>query len=201
MYGAEQLASRQSSLTAPIHPPERVIRPPELHHSKGRYRARFPLTGVSHLPGIIMKPLKLFKIAFVTLTTGLLLNQSSFAETPKLEINSEFDQDPLELSGLSGGSVKSNCGNIDTAPNSIMQLTEPLPYLRLTVKSEGQPTLLINGPGGRICVLADSYSGGKAEFSGYWQEGKYSLYIGDLTQPQQKFNYTLTISLKKAIPK
>jgi hypothetical protein len=25
-------------LTAPVHPPERVTGPPELHHSKGRYR-------------------------------------------------------------------------------------------------------------------------------------------------------------------
>jgi hypothetical protein len=25
-------------LTAPIHPPERVTGPPELHHSEGRYR-------------------------------------------------------------------------------------------------------------------------------------------------------------------
>ena len=26
-------------LTAPVHPPERVTGPPELHHSKGRYLA------------------------------------------------------------------------------------------------------------------------------------------------------------------
>ena len=26
-------------LTAPVHPPERVTGPPELHHSKGRHRA------------------------------------------------------------------------------------------------------------------------------------------------------------------
>jgi hypothetical protein len=25
-------------LTAPVHPPERVTGPPELHHSEGRYR-------------------------------------------------------------------------------------------------------------------------------------------------------------------
>ncbi|MDB9308111.1 hypothetical protein PN471_05540 [Aphanizomenon sp. CS-733/32] len=146
-----------------------------------------------------MKPLKLFKIAFVALTTGLLLNQSSFAKTPQLEINSEFDQDPLVLNGTSGGSVKSNCGNINTAPNQIIQVTEPLPYLRLTVESKGQPTLLIDGPGGRFCVLADSYSGGKAEFSGYWQPGKYLLYMGDLSQ--NRFNYTLAISQQKQVPK
>jgi hypothetical protein len=26
-------------LTAPVHPPERVTGPPELHHSEGRYRS------------------------------------------------------------------------------------------------------------------------------------------------------------------
>jgi mRNA interferase MazF len=28
-------------LTAPVHPPERVTGPPELHHSKGRYRKQY----------------------------------------------------------------------------------------------------------------------------------------------------------------
>jgi hypothetical protein len=30
-------------LTAPVHPPERVTGPPELHHSKGRYHLREPV--------------------------------------------------------------------------------------------------------------------------------------------------------------
>jgi hypothetical protein len=142
-----------------------------------------------------MKTLSLVTIASLALTMGLLLNQSSFAKTPQLEINSKFDKDPLVLNGTSGGGVKSNCGNINTAPNQIIEVTEPLPYLRLTVESQGQPTLLIDGPGGRFCMLADSYSGGKAEFSGYWQPGKYLLYMGDLSQ--DRFNYTLTISQQK----
>jgi hypothetical protein len=33
-------------LTAPVHPPERVTGPPELHHSKGRYHIQ-PSSGVS----------------------------------------------------------------------------------------------------------------------------------------------------------
>jgi hypothetical protein len=40
MNGAEESASRQSPLTAPVHPPIRVTGPPELHHSKGRYPGR-----------------------------------------------------------------------------------------------------------------------------------------------------------------
>lgn len=31
-------------LTAPVHPPERVTGPPELHHSEGRYLQEAPIT-------------------------------------------------------------------------------------------------------------------------------------------------------------
>jgi hypothetical protein len=37
MNGAEQSAPDSHPLTAPVHPPERVTGPPELHHSEGRY--------------------------------------------------------------------------------------------------------------------------------------------------------------------
>lgn len=42
MNGAAHSASKQSSLTAPVHPPKRVTGPPELHHSEGRYPPRQP---------------------------------------------------------------------------------------------------------------------------------------------------------------
>jgi len=142
-----------------------------------------------------MKTLKLFTIASVAFTIGLLLNQSSFAGTPQTVINSTLDLDPLILTGAAGGSVKSNCGNINTAPNQVIEVRQPLPYLRLTAVSKGQPTLLISGPGGRFCVLADSDSGGNAELSGYWQPGKYLVYVGELSL--NKYNYTLSISQQK----
>ncbi|XHR85028.1 MAG: hypothetical protein ACFKPT_12400 [Gloeotrichia echinulata GP01] len=141
-----------------------------------------------------MKTPRLFTVVAAALAMSLVLTKAQ-AKTPQIEINSQFNQDPLILNGTSAGGVKGNCGNINTAPNQIIEITEPLPYLRLTVESERQPTLLISGPGGRFCVLADSYSGGKAELSGYWQPGKYLLYIGyigDLSP--DKFNYTLSIS-------
>ncbi|MTJ48411.1 hypothetical protein [Dolichospermum sp. UHCC 0259] len=142
-----------------------------------------------------MKTLKLFTIASVALTMGLLLNQSSFAGTPTTIIDSTLASEPLILKGKSGGSVKSNCGNINTAPNQIIEVTEPLPYLRLTAATEGQPTLLIDGPGGRFCVLADSNSGGNPELSGYWQPGKYSVYVGELAL--KNYSYTLVVSKQK----
>ncbi|WP_193195287.1 hypothetical protein [Nostoc sp. MG11] len=142
-----------------------------------------------------MKTLRLFKFVPAALTMSLVLTKAGFAQTPQIQINQNLQPDPLILNGQSGGSVKSNCGNITAAPNQVIQVTESLPYLRLTVESKGQPTLLIDGPGGRFCVLADSYSGGKLELSGYWQPGKYLLFVGDLSQ--QQHSYTLSISQQK----
>jgi hypothetical protein len=146
-----------------------------------------------------MKTPRLFTIASVAVTISLLLNQSSFAETPITTIDSTLKLDPLILKGIAGGSVKSNCGNIDTAPNQIIQVREPLPYLRLTAATEGKPTLLIDGPGGRFCVIGDSNSGGKPELSGYWQPGKYLVYVGELSP--KNYNYTLAISQQKQVLK
>ncbi|MEH2036253.1 hypothetical protein [Nostoc sp.] len=141
-----------------------------------------------------MKTLRLLAIIPTALAMSLVFTEANLAQTPTIQINRNSQPEPLILNGKSGGSVKSNCGNITTEPNQVIQVTESLPYLRLTVESKGKPTLLIDGPGGRFCVLADSYSGGKSELSGYWQAGKYSLYVGELS-PQQ-YTYTLSISQK-----
>ncbi len=141
-----------------------------------------------------MKTLRLLKIVPAALAMSLVFTEANLAQTPTIQINRSFQPDPLILKGKSGGTVKSNCGNITTEPNQVIQVTESLPYLRLTVESQGKPTLLIDGPGGRFCVMADSYSGGKPELSGYWQAGKYSLYVGELSQ--RDYSYTVSISQK-----
>ncbi|MEH2320500.1 hypothetical protein [Nostoc sp.] len=141
-----------------------------------------------------MKTLRLLAIVPTALAMSLVFTEANLAQTPEIKINRNFQPDPLILNGKSGGTVKSNCGNITTEPNQVIQVTESLPYLRLTVESQGKPTLLIDGPGGRFCVLADSYSGGKSEQSGYWQAGKYSLYVGELSK--REYSYTLSISQK-----
>jgi hypothetical protein len=142
-----------------------------------------------------MNTLRLFTVVPAALAMSLVFAEANFAETPSIEIHPKLQSEPLILSGKSGGSVQSDCGNISAAPNQVIHVTESLPYLRLTVESPGKPTLLIDGPGGRFCVLADSYSGGEPEMSGYWQAGNYSLYVGDLTQGE--YNYTLSISQQK----
>lgn len=121
------------------------------------------------------------------------------AEAQIVQIAPNFQPDPLVVSGTSGGGQSSDCGNIAATPNQVIQVTKSLPYLRLSVKSAGQPTLLINGPAGRFCVLADSYSKGKPEISGFWQAGSYSIHVGD--RAQGKHPYTLSISQSKGVQK
>lgn len=130
----------------------------------------------------------------IALAVSLAVTAASLAEAPVVRITPNLDPDPLVVSGTSGGEKSSDCGNIAAAPNHVVQVTEALPYLRLSVQSAGQPTLMIDGPGGHFCVLADSYSQGNAEISGYWKAGKYSLYVGDRAQGQHP--YTLSISEK-----
>ncbi len=122
-----------------------------------------------------------------------LLSQPVTAET--LQIDSKLKTDPFTVTGQSGGKVSSNCGNIPASPHHVLQLKKSLPYLRITVDSENKPTLLIDGPGGKFCVLPDAYSGSKPEISGFFQEGKYNLYIGQLISGNP--DYTLFISQQK----
>jgi len=142
-----------------------------------------------------MKTLSLLKVVPVAVVLSMVIIQPNWAEVPSIPIPTKLQSDPLVLRGKSGGTVRGNCGNISAAPNQIIQVTQSMPYLRLSVDSPGQPTLLIEGPGGRFCVLADTYSGNKPELSGYFQAGKYSLYIGELSQGE--YDYTLSISQQK----
>ncbi|MBD2194924.1 MULTISPECIES: hypothetical protein [Calothrix] len=138
-----------------------------------------------------MKTHQLFTVVPAALAMSLVLSDANLAQTPANIISANLSSDPVVLNGKSDAAVKSNCGNIPTKPSQVIQVPKSLPYLRVTVESKGQPTLLIDGPGGKFCVLADS-SEGKAELAGYWQSGQYSFYVGDVSQRQ--VNYTLSIS-------
>ncbi|AFZ60109.1 hypothetical protein H6G54_08965 [Anabaena cylindrica FACHB-243] len=143
-----------------------------------------------------MKTLKLLTLVSTTLAMCLVFNQANLAQTPVIQVNNKPQTDPMVVNGMSGGTVKTNCGNITTKPSQVIQVKESLPYLRLTVESQGKPTLFIDGPGGKFCVLADSYSeNNKPELAGFWQAGQYLLYIGDLSPEQHP--YALSISQKR----
>lgn len=132
-----------------------------------------------------------------TLTRGLLVPAaaaaflavssavSSHAQVVPLASNFQPDPNPI-ASGTSGGATSSDCGFIAAAPNQVIQLSEPFPYLRFRVQGGGQPTLLIEGPGGRFCGLAEP------EISGFWQPGSYNIYVGDRAQGQHAYTLSVT---------
>lgn len=135
-------------------------------------------------------------LVFTSVAVSFAVPVGTFAQESVVKITPKSEPDPLVVRGTSGGAKSSDCGNIAGNPNQIIQVTESLPYLRLQVQSEGQPTLLVEGPGGRrFCVLADTNAGERPEISGYWEEGQYSLFVGD--RAQGKHPYTLSISQKK----
>lgn len=142
-----------------------------------------------------MKTITNWLVVPTALAMSLAITGTSLAEETVVTINPKFQPDPLVVRGTSGGQKSSDCGNIAATPNQVIQVTESLPYLHLGVQSAGQPTLLIQGPAGRFCVLADRLSGGNPDISGYWEAGRYSIYVGDRAQGQHP--YTLSISQKK----
>jgi hypothetical protein len=119
---------------------------------------------------------------------------AAWAQSRNLEIKPGFASDPIELRGASGGTqLTPDCGKIAKTPNHIINMSQDFPYLRLSVRSAGNPTLLIIEPGGRrSCILADSFSQGAIQSSGYWKRGPYQIHIGDRSGTSH--NYTLSIT-------
>ncbi len=124
---------------------------------------------------------------------GIILATSSLALSDTLTIAPNFQPDPITITGNSGGTVPTDdCGFIAKTPNQVLEVTKNISFLRFTVQSKANVTLLIEGPKGRFCILEDG-SGGKIEFPGYGDQGTYSIYIGDR---QGQHPFTLSISQK-----
>ncbi len=100
---------------------------------------------------------------------------------------------PISVTGQSGGTQSSSCGYIASTPNQVVRVTEAFTSLRFKVESGGQPTLMITNSAGRSqCVMADSFSGGTIEIPGIWDQGPYSVFVGD--RGGNSHTYTLTIT-------
>ncbi|MDY6784252.1 MAG: hypothetical protein SW833_17180 [Cyanobacteriota bacterium] len=98
----------------------------------------------------------------------------------------------ITLSGQSGGAVGTpDCGQISATPNHILNVSERIGSMKVSVQSANpQATLLIDGPGGRFCAVA---AGNKLpEIPGLWMPGQYRVYVGNLGGDRSP--YTLSIS-------
>lgn len=102
---------------------------------------------------------------------------------------------PITTQGQSGGNVNSNdCGFVPSQPQEVINITSRLNYMQMSVSSQGgNPTLLIEGPDGRFCILANS--GEQASLSGVWMPGTYKVYVGD--EQGETHQYTLRLSTQQ----
>ncbi len=101
--------------------------------------------------------------------------------------------EPLEMTGQTGGSDPSACGNINRGDGKTIRVTESFASLRFEVESEGDYTLLITGPNGfRECVFANNYDGGMIQAPGLLDQGQYEIFVGD--RSGESHPYTLLIS-------
>lgn len=138
-----------------------------------------------------MKTLKYWMVAPTAL--AMLLSSAAGAFSQAVQIAPGFKPDPLIVNGTSGGSVQSQgCGTIRNKPNHVLTLTNNFNYLRIDVQGAGQPTLLIQSPNGTSCVPADNFSGGKIQAPGFWEQGSYSIFIGDLAGGQHPYTLSIT---------
>lgn len=132
----------------------------------------------------------------VPATLAMLLTSTGVVRSQPVQLAPGFAPDPLVVTGTSGGSQASqSCGMIGATPNHVINLSANFNYLRFSVQSAGQPTLLIQGPNGSSCVQADSFSKGTIQLPGYWEKGTYSVYVGDRAGGHN--SYTLSVTQKR----
>lgn len=138
-----------------------------------------------------MKP-KLYQRIGTAIALVLVSAIAPTARAETIQIQPQFSPDPMVVEGRSGGATASECGYLGDTPNHVLEVGADLPYLRIAVEGTNNLSLLIDGPGGRFCVLADSYTEQGPEMSGLWTQGTYQIYIGD--RAGEASDYRLYIS-------
>ena len=88
------------------------------------------------------------------------------------------------------------CNAPNTQPEAVtIQVTGGLTSLDFEVSGNGgQPTLRVvnEGNGDETCVTADNLSGSQVELSAAWEDGTYSVYVGD----RNGESHTFTLSIR-----
>lgn len=133
--------------------------------------------------------MKLRYLTVVALTVAIHLG------TPDLALADRQTLTPgasLTAAGTSGGQSNSgDCGFVAAAPNHTIDVAEDLAYVLIRVQTSGSPTLLIEGPAGRYCVLPEG-AGGNLQFSGYAPSGTYNIFVGDRQQGQHSYQFSIS---------
>ncbi|GAB4295470.1 MAG: hypothetical protein Fur0025_32640 [Oscillatoriaceae cyanobacterium] len=132
-------------------------------------------------------------VAAIALLMSMAIHPAANSQQPPIQLSSGVQPDPLLVQGQSASGPDAGCGYMPTAAAQVVEIASQIPYLRFTASSDrGEATLLIEGPTGKFCAFADSYTGENPEISGMWAAGTYSIYIGN-RQPGE-YAYNLSIS-------
>ncbi len=111
------------------------------------------------------------------LASSLLFLNAGVALSESVALQPGFPEG-ITVSGRAGGSVASrDCGFISSQPNHTIRVSRGgLSYMRVYLESQGDATLLVQGPDGRYC--ADGITGANPQVAGPWPVGTYQIYVG-----------------------
>ncbi len=131
-------------------------------------------------------------VILVALALGLLASVRVPVESRPIQVRNGFNASTAR--GRSGGPSKTkDCGFIASKPNQVIDVATRINYMRVSVRADGgQPTLLIKGPNGRFCVIADQVSNINPKISGVWLPGRYEIYVGDRSGESHSFDLTIS---------
>lgn len=132
-------------------------------------------------------------VTVIALLMTVAIHPVANSQEQPIQLASGVQPDPLLVQGKSAGSSDSGCGYIPTAATQVVEIASQIPYLRFTASSDrGEATLLIEGPTGKFCAFADSYTGENPEISGMWAAGTYSIFIGNRQPGEHAYNLSIS---------
>lgn len=120
--------------------------------------------------------------------TFAIASTAAYGQTARTPLNS-----PIVISGNTGGSQSNeSCRGFKfpNAPNQVVQVTEAATSLRFSVEGSNQMAVLITGPGNPLCIPAES--SGTIQVPGVWQQGTYSVFVGDRSNGNTPFTLSIT---------
>lgn len=134
-----------------------------------------------------------------------------FSQTPTLaqviNISPDFKSDPSPAEKMGNGSVLATeitkqketatglCeGFIGERPDRVLKLTSFFNFLKVSVQSSQDTTIVVQGQGGTWCN--GDYHGKNPAIAGQWEPGEYKVWIGSYKE-NIPFKYFLKITRDK----
>ncbi len=122
--------------------------------------------------------------------------QPAAVPTTSHQLPAGFAPDPMTASGAVSPSVDLTTrgpnvwGWAGDQPNHVLTLPADLPYLRISVTSDSDTVLLVEGPGAQL--FNDDTNGLNPEVSGAFTAGTYRVFVGSYSQTPASYSIAFT---------